>query len=387
MNRPEVITLDAAGRPGSAIALGQLGHTYGTTYSFATSGGADTFSCNLAKPASYRREAMTPGRKVRVTLGASDIWTGILDEPQPSDSGWTLSAHGAGQMGGDYRADYKTWGDGVIDEAVNNAIARGLDWINPGIGTPAGMWLGQKADPGSLSVAELLDLVCTRGGLVWYVSTRPRGNVLSVTKLPATVNRLLVANGPVARTLGGDINALLIRYKTHLPQPGGLRFFNGSDAPDKNLNIPQFSTTYATDDTSIARHGRMESFLNLESAPPMSEADAQARGDYILSRYQRASFAGPFTLHYGQLLTVGGHPVNLAAEQARTCCKLILTDYGYGGEVRPGAPQIVTGNYSYSVDDGVGQITPLQNLRTDFSSLMSVITETRGRGAGDWQRR
>jgi hypothetical protein len=387
MNRPEVITLDAAGRPGSAIALGHLGHVSGQVYSFTTSGGAEAYSCNLTKPASYRRDAFVPGRKVRVTLGASDIWTGILDKPQPSDSGWAISAHGAGQMGGDYRADYDTWDDGVIDAAVNNAIARGLDWVNPGIGTPQGMWLGQKADPGSLSVAELLDLVCTRGGLVWYVSTRPRGNVLSVTKLPTTVNRLLVANGPVARTLGGDINALEVRYKTHLPQPPGVRFFNGSDAPNKNINIPQFSTTWATDDASIARHGRMESFLNLESAPPMTAAEAEARGDFILSRYQRASWAGPWNLHHGQLLTTGGHPVNLAAEQARTCVRLMLSDGGYGGEVIPGSPKIVTGRYEYSVDDGVGQLSPLQLLRQDFSSLMSVITETRGHGVGDWQRR
>src|SRR6266496_1868836 len=179
----------------------------------------------------------------------------------------------------------------------------------------------------------------------------------------------------------------LVRYKPHLPQPPGVRFFNGSDAPDKNLNIPQFSTTYATDDTSIARHGRMESFLNLESAQPMSEADARARGDYILSRYQRASWAGPWNLHHGQLLTTGGHPVNLATEQARTCCRLILVDGGYGGEVIPGAPKIVTGAYQYSVDDGVGQVSALQRLRQDFESLMSVITQTRGRGAGDWQHR
>src|SRR6266496_870455 len=60
----------------------------------------------------------------------------------------------------------------------------------------------------------------------------------------------------------------LVPDETHLPPPPGVRFFNGSVAPDKHLNIPQFSTTYATDDTSIARHGRMESFLNLESAQP-----------------------------------------------------------------------------------------------------------------------
>jgi hypothetical protein len=35
----------------------------------------------------------------------------------------------------------------------------------------------------------------------------------------------------------------------------------------------------------------------------------------------------------------------------------------------------------------VGQLSPLQLLRTDFESLMSVITQTRGHGVGDWQRR
>ena len=47
----------------------------------------------------------------------------------------------------------------------------------------------------------------------------------------------------------------------------------------------------------------------------------------------------------------------------------------------------MTGRYEYSVDDGVATLSPLQHLHTDFSSLMSVITATRGRGAGDWQRR
>jgi hypothetical protein len=56
------------------------------------------------------------------------------------------------------------------------------------------------------------------------------------------------------------------------------------------------------------------------------------------------------------------------------------------GEARPGAPQIITGNYSYSVDDGVGQISPLITLRHDFETLMSTITETRGHGTG-WQKR
>jgi len=393
MNRPEVMTLDVAQRPGSARFFGALGHVSGLTYSFTTAGGADEMSLTLNKPASYRTDAMNPGRHVRVTLGATDVWTGILDEPQPSDSGWQITAHGAGQLGGDYMADFTTW-DNNPDEAVNRAIARGLPWINPGIGSPEGMWLGQRADPGSLSVTDLLNLVCTRGGLMWYVSTRPRGNQLSVVPLPVNVNRILVANGPVARTIGADINALWVRYK--LPYPGlppftnvppPTRFYNSADVPEKNYNVPQYRTTYVTNDASIAKHGLMESFVDFSSGHGTTEATAQARAQFILDRYQRASFAGPFTVHHGQLTTTGGHPVNLATEQARTVCKLILTDYGYGGEVIPGSPQIITGQYQYSVDDGVGTITPFQSLRKDFATLMSTIVQTRGHGAGDWQRR
>jgi hypothetical protein len=375
------MTLHASGRPQSAKWLGQHGNVSGMAYSFNAMGGAKAASMTLSKPASYRSDAIDPGRKLFLTVGAGRVWSGVLDEPQPSDSGWQLTAHGTGASAGDFMAVFDNWAH-CPDEAVDMAIQRGLPWINPGIGTPPGMWLGQRPDPGSISVGDLLSLVCARGGLLWYVSSRPHGNILRVTKLPTAVNRILVSSSPVPRTLGGDINSLWIRYK---PPSLGIKFFNGSDAtaaPEKNANVPQVRRTSVTNFDSVFRHGRMEALLDLTSAPRQTEAQAQAVGQFVLDRYVRASFAGPFEVGFGQLLTTGGHPIDLATEQAGTVCKLILTDYGYGGEVRPGAPQIITGEYEYHVEEQRALVTPFQSLRHDIAALMAEVAETRGRGKG-----
>ena len=52
----------------------------------------------------------------------------------------------------------------------------------------------------------------------------------------------------------------------------------------------------------------------------MSAGAAQAVGNNVLAIYQRASFAGPFTVSRGQLLNAGGAPVDPGADQAGTVC-------------------------------------------------------------------
>ena len=91
--------------------------------------------------------------------------------------------------------------------------------MNPGVGQPAGAWFGQGVDSGAQTITALLDLICTRGGLTWYVNSQPGGypgNDLSVFPLPTVPNRLLVCTTPVARTLGG-------RHQHHLPALPGQR--------------------------------------------------------------------------------------------------------------------------------------------------------------------
>lgn len=342
--------------------LGSIGHVTGLNWSTVMPGGPDQLTCTLQVPATERVPAINPGRTVSVIRGGHQVWAGKLDEPVPTASGWNLAAVGVGNQGSDFQAYYAlTWPTGNPDEAVNRTLSRGLQWVNPGIGTPAGMWLGQAPDPAAGTVTDLLNLVCSRGGLTWYVSSQPGGvpgNDLSVFPLPTTVNRLLVCNTPVPRTLGGDINAIYIRYQSAADNAA-----TGAAAT--------FSLTYVSNAASVAAHGTMETYVDLSSAGTMTLAAAQGVGSSVLAAYTRASFAGPFTVGPGQLLNLGGQPVDLGCEQAGTVCRLILTDGSYGGEVVPGPVSFIVGGYSYDDQTQTAQVSAFQSLDQSLTGLLS----------------
>lgn len=345
--------------------LGQTGHVTALKYGWTVPGGADQLSCTLLVEANTRTQATDPGRIVQVIRGGSAVWEGILNEPAPTAQGWTVTAVGAGAYGTNYDAIYTdTWPTGEPDEAVNQAISRGLRWVNPGIGSPSGIWLGQPVDSGAQTITDLLNLNCTYGGLTWKVTTGPSGNVLSVFALPTTVNRLLLVRQPAPRTLGGDINVVWLRYQATADDPTG----SGAAAT--------FAVTSATVPASITAHGRREAYLDLSSGGVMTAGAAQAVGNSLLQRYQRASFAGPFAAGPGDLMTTGGQAMDLGVDHSGTVVQLVLVDYGYGGEVVLGPVTFMVGAYEYDDDTLTGTVTPFQYLDTSFSGLMSAASST-----------
>lgn len=355
----------AVSAPGSSRLywLGTLGQVTALTYSYVCPGGADKMSCTIAVPAAYRTQLFNPGWKVQVFRGGHQVWDGKLDEPQPTPQGWNLTAVGSGNLGQNFEAIFSsTWPAGEPDQAINNAISRGLPWANPGVGTPAGAWYGQAPDSGSQNIADLLNLVCSRGGLVWYVNPQPGGTLaddLSVFPLPATVNRRLVATTPVGRTLGADINTIYLRYQATADnaQTGA---------------VATYALTSVTNTASATAHGVMETFIDISDAGVISAGQAQTVGNYVLQVYQRASFAGPFTVHYGEFLNTGGQPIDLGTDQAGTVAQLILTDYGYGGEVTPGPISFIVGAYEYNDFTQTAAVTPYQTLNHSLTGLLSL---------------
>lgn len=344
--------------------LGELGHVTGLNYSYACPGGCDQLAATLQISALSFPDALNMGRWVYVIRGASIIWAGKLDEPQPSAAGWQITAHGSGTYGADFAATYTgTWGTGTPDNAVNAAITRGLAWANAGIGSPSGMWVGQPVDSGAQQITDLLNLICTKGGLTWYVRCRPGVNKLLVFALPTVVTNLLVSSTPVPRTLGGDVNTIFLRYQS---------------TKDAAASPATFGTTSVTEPASITAHGAMETYADLSSAQVLTAGAAQAVGTAVLKRYQRASFAGPFTVGPGQLLTTGGAPVDLGAGMpyAPMVCRLILTDQSYGGEITPAPITFLAGGYAFDDDSQTATITPFQALRTDFAGLLGMIVAT-----------
>src|SRR5262249_42291014 len=126
----------------------------GLTYSYAHPGGADQMSCTLQVPPSAPRKSLDPGRIVGIYRGAQRVWDGKLDQPQPSEGGWTVQAHGSGTFGGDFQAYYSTWNS---TDAIDQAISRGLRWTR---GTFSGSpYTSQQTDPASVSITDFLNAI------------------------------------------------------------------------------------------------------------------------------------------------------------------------------------------------------------------------------------
>lgn len=355
--------------------LGSLGHVSGLNYSFAMPGGPDSMTCLLRLPPQLRTDALDPGRTVQVWRGASCVWEGKLDEPSPATEGWTITAHGAGTYGADFTSYYTTW---EADDPIDNAISRGLRWVNPGIGTPSGIYLGQQQDPGSQTISDFLNLLCTGGALLWEVnqgisSIPPAGpwqlNIITfptdANGAPLTpVNRLLVSSSPVPRTITADINSVVVRYQATADIPA---------TSTKAAKAATYATIFVKNTASVAKHGPMEYYLDLSSAGVMTSSAAQAVGANVLTKYVRASFAGPFTVGPGQLLNAAGAPVDLGCETAGSICQLMVTDAPYGGEVAAAPLIFMTGTYVFDDDSDTATITPYQSFRTDIGSLMAGL--------------
>jgi hypothetical protein len=363
----------AVAAPGSSTwyYLGSLGTITALTYSFKFPGGCDQMTCTVMVPASYRTQLFNPGWQVKVIRGGHTVWAGVLDEPVPvAGAGWNLTAAGTGNLGTNFVAYYTdAWPSGEPDEAVNDAIGRGLPWVNPGVGQPAGAWFGQAVDPAAQNITDLLNLVCTRGGLMWYVNSQPGGyigNDLSVFPLPSVPNRLLVCTTPVPRTLGGAVRSIFVRYEIT------------ADTTDSSGNsVPATYGLVEVSNSAAAAYGAAasEQYLDLSDVGVLTAAQAEAVASYILEIYQQISFGSSFSAQYGQLLNIGGVPVDPGTDQAGTVIKLILTDFAYGGDVIPQPVIFVVGSYMW---DDFGQVATIQaynTLNMSISSLLSLETQ------------
>ena len=230
--------------------LGTIGYEESMVYSWAIPGGPANLSFTLAMSPQKRPVALNPGRIVQAFRGASCIWEGVMQEPQPTSTGWDCTVNGAGTYGDNYGTVYDTWN---ADDPLYQAIARGLRWNNDGIGKPAGIYLQTPQDTGSMMITDFLNQLCTGGALYysveppdgarcpagpWTIRLRPfpndlDGNPLSAgistpeqwsvtewqridlkAKLPRLPPDLYVINtNPIPRTLGTDYNTLLIKYQ------------------------------------------------------------------------------------------------------------------------------------------------------------------------------
>ena len=336
--------------------LGSLGTVASLKTAYTLPGGASSMSCLLRTGQNSRPAALNPGRMIKVYRG-SCAWTGKLAEPQQSDGEWAISAVGTGALGANYRSHYTAW---TADNPIDLAIGRGLPWTKPVLAGTPGLWLSQQEDDASQTITDFLNLLCTNGALTWYVD---RGGVLRIIPIPTVPTRLLVCTTPAARTITADVNSLWVRYQVTADSTSGT-----------SSAAATYGVTTAVNAASVAAHGTMEDYQDLSSAGIIGATAAQQAASSALAAYQRATYAGPFTIRQGQLLTLGGYPVDIGAERGiPEVCQLLLTDGGYGGEVVAGPVTFPVGALAYDADAETAAVSPLQSVASDLGSLLAAM--------------
>lgn len=407
---------------GSGLGLqyiGTLGHVQGLNFGSILPGGDNQCNFFLQLESGKRPEALNPGRVLDVVRGASIAWQGHLTQAVPSADGWTITATGLGVHGTDFQTAYddplrvdststtvtngstavlnpgalatdvnrtisgtgippgavitavnpgnyyaislaatKTGhpalsiGGWTPDAPVDRAISwyGGLRWINPGI---QGAWWINSADRGSITITDHMNDVMSNNGQTWFVD---KWRYLNTGPLPSDVTHLLVVDTPVARTLYGDINNLWVKWIA---------------SDDGQGNVTYGFSNYLND-PGWNKHGARESYIDITSAGVLSTSAAQGVAANVLSKYTRAAWAGAFNVRYGQLLSLGGAPVDLAVQRVgNMVCRLIMTDFPFGGEISAGPIEFPVGEYVYDDDSQSASITPVQSYRTDINSILS----------------
>jgi hypothetical protein len=396
---------------GSPKWLGQVGHVANLDYTYSIPGGPDQLTCLLQAEPDYRTDAINPGRVVTAHRGGSCIWEGTLTEPTPSPTGWTLTANGCGTYGSNFGAwwqiDYPdSWS---VDGPLDLAIARGLRWTNLGQYNPGGTaYLGPVQNPGSLTITDFMNLLCTGGALSWQLVQPPSASsfppgpwVIDLFPLPTdttgnpiasapssqlssqlfTFNRwsradlastasrrppdlYIVNTNPVGRTITADINTVIVYYQVTA---------DTTATSTATAVAATYNTTFADIPASVAMHGRLEYYLDVSSAGVMTQPQAAQIALSVLAKYVRANFSSSFTVMPGQLLNVGGFPVDLGCNWGGHMASVQVQNAAAGGEVGFGPITFQIGEYEFNDDAQTASITPYQNARTDISSVISQL--------------
>jgi hypothetical protein len=390
--------------------LGQVGHVAGLNYTYAIPGGPDQLTCALQVEPNYRTDAINPGRVITAHRGGSCIWEGTLTEPTPAPTGWTLTANGCGTYGSNFGAWWQlsfpdSWS---VDGPIDLAIARGLRWTNLGLNNPGTAYLGPVQNPGSLTITDFMNLLCTGGALSWQLVQPPSASsfppgpwVIDLFPLPTdtsgnpiesapssilssqlfTFNRwsrsdlsstlsrrppdLYVVNtNPIGRTITADINTVIVYYQVTAD----------TTATTTDVAVAAtYGTTFADIPASVAMHGRLEYFLDVSSAGVMTQPQAAAIAQNVLSKYVRANFSGSFTVQPGQLLNVGGFPVDLGCNWGGYMASVQVENFAAGGEVGFAPMTFQIGEYAFDDDTQTATVTPYQNARNDLASVVAQL--------------
>lgn len=194
--------------------------------------------------------------------------------------------------------------------------------------------------------------------MTWEITRRQ--HKLRIFDHPTVPTRLLVVPDPPGRTLAGYYNTLYLRHQ--VTADGGA----AGAATYANVHIHKTE--------AIRRFGSLEGYGDWSQAGVVSDATAEGWARGVLAAYTAASYTTAFAVTPGQVLTLGGTPVDLGTEKAGEVYKVMHAGGGWTGE--PPQTQQVTflgGEYQWDDIAQAASITPHQIAAASFSSLLQMM--------------
>lgn len=335
---------------GDRFWLDNFGIIAGLVYETTYPGGDSVANWQITLDMRAQHRAWDYGRNIGICLGGSTIWHGHMDNPS-RDTTWTMNAIGNAADGMRYVALAASSNNALkLNEVVDAAIVRGLGWTRPS--SLPGLASTVAAVPsGSQSVAASLDQVAAGQTTETYWAVDTNG-VLTMTAAPTTPSYILIATGVGGgRTLDGFVSDIYVMYQSA----------SGVETTDVRS-------------ASSRPFGRFEQVDDQTALGLIPSSQADALGDAFLARNAaRAKWTGQLTVTPGQLLTMGGVPVDLGTVRAGFLANIIVTDPDSAGEVALSTiPSVLMGGTSYDIDAEVLTLTPVYSAQDNLPALLGA---------------
>lgn len=257
-------------------------------FSTIADGGSEEVSWRMDLAPSFTHPSFRMGKLVEIKAGPSNVWKGVLAEPDVSAEGWTFTAIGlADEATGYLCLDSGGNTTSTPDVAIDQAVARGLPWTRPA--SLSNVPFAVSNDTDNLNyLADLLDAWAQSQSKRWAVT--PDGEVYAYSE--PTEPSWFTSPGAVRLGLADDDYAsnLYVRYKT---------------------SATSFATQAVSDATAAATR-RREYPVDATSLGIIDSTKATAVGTGLLARGKaRFAWTDAITVSRNQLTNAGGTPAFL----------------------------------------------------------------------------
>jgi hypothetical protein len=328
--------------------LSTLGGWGELSWSSTADGGCAEASWKMSLPLTYSHPALRRNRVVEVKDGPTNVWKGILTEPDVNDD-WTFTAQGLSTLAAHFLCfDGSLNTSTTPDVAIDRAIADGLPWTRP-VSLSNVAYVTGGTTNSLMTLKDLLDAWATSAGKRWGVNAQ--GEVYAVAD--PTVPTWVLTPGAGRFGLADD------EYASHL----FVRYLATGAV---------YTTATASDTTAATNFGRREYPVDATGRGIITGTQATAIGTGLLAKGKaRQGYTNGVTPSRWQLTTPGGTPASLWQVQAGQ----LVRQFGVQNEQGQPTNYIdwVIGEAKYEAGAETIGLTPVGLVARSFTDVIADL--------------